>query len=85
MSSYYDLLGVPQLASDQEIRKAYRIKAKQLHPDVNDSNDAHNKFVMLHKAYQTLIDKNKRYLYDNKLNCWYGLFRYHLLLQRPLS
>ena len=68
MSSYYDLLGVPRLASDQEIRKAYRTKAKQLHPDVNNSQDAHQKFVLLHKAYQTLIDKDKRHFYDNKTN-----------------
>jgi hypothetical protein len=68
MSSYYDLLGISQLASDQDIKRAYRNMAKQLHPDVNTSQDAHQRFVLIHKAYQTLIDKNKRYLYDNIIN-----------------
>jgi len=71
MSSYYDLLGVDTLATEKDIRKAYRFKAKLLHPDVNPSPDAQLKFQMLLTAYETLIDKNKRYYYDNKLHSSY--------------
>jgi curved DNA-binding protein CbpA len=68
MSSYYDVLGVPPMASEQDIRRAFRSKAKQLHPDVNASSDAHQKFLMLQKAYQTLTDKQQRFFYDNRLH-----------------
>lgn len=67
MASYYDLLGVPIQASEAEIRKAYRKKAKELHPDVNASEDAHQKFLTLHRAYKILTDKDKRFFYDQQL------------------
>jgi len=52
---YYRLLGVRQGASDEEIRKAYRHKAMEFHPDRNHSEGAHNMFVVLTEAYQYLI------------------------------
>ncbi len=68
MSSYYELLGISSGATEKDIRKAYRLKAKLLHPDVNASPDAQQKFQLLHTAYETLIDKNKRYYYDHKIS-----------------
>lgn len=64
--SYYSLLDIPANASEDEIRRAYRKKAKELHPDVNKSPDAHNTFLLLHKAYETLINKDRRILYNQR-------------------
>ena len=55
--SYYEILGVAPTATDEEIRKAYRRMAKQVHPDVNKSKDAHAKFLLLTKAFEALINK----------------------------
>ncbi|RHN77879.1 putative DnaJ domain-containing protein [Medicago truncatula] len=62
---YYDILEVSSSASDDQIRKAYYHKAKQVHPDRNhnDPNAAH-KFQNLCEAYQVLSDPVQRNVYD---------------------
>lgn len=62
---YYVILGVAKSASTEEIRLAYRKKAKHLHPDVNEATDAQNSFQELNEAYITLSDPEKRSIYDN--------------------
>ncbi|HEY8402047.1 MAG TPA: DnaJ domain-containing protein, partial [Cytophagaceae bacterium] len=52
LSTYYEILGVNENASDEEIRKAYRKKAKLYHPDINKSPEAHSKFLLLSTAYE---------------------------------
>ena len=64
MSSLYDMLGVSKSASDAEIKKAYRQKARTLHPDVNPDKKAQEKFKTLTSAYEILSDKSKRARYD---------------------
>lgn len=64
MSNYYDTLGVSQNASKDEIKSAFRKKARECHPDVNKAPDAEEKFKELGKAYETLMDDDKRALYD---------------------
>ncbi len=64
MSNYYDILGVSQDAGKDEIKSAFRRKARDLHPDVNKADDAEEKFKELGKAYETLMDDNKRATYD---------------------
>lgn len=64
MSNYYEILGVSQDASKDEIKSAFRKKARTLHPDVNKEPDAEEKFKELGKAYETLMDDNKRTTYD---------------------
>lgn len=64
MSNYYEILGVSQDASKDEIKSAFRKKARTLHPDVNKEPDAEEKFKELGKAYETLMDDNKRATYD---------------------
>ncbi len=62
----YTLLGVKKTASDAEIRKAYRVLAKKLHPDVNpDDKAAEDKFKEVTAAYNLLSDKNLRRQYDS--------------------
>ncbi len=62
---YYELLGVPRDAGEDDIRKAYRRLARKYHPDVNpDDKDAANRFKDINEAYQVLSDKEKRQKYD---------------------
>ena len=61
---YYDILGVDKQASADEIKKAFRKKARALHPDVNKEPDAEQKFKELNEAYDVLSDEKKRSYYD---------------------
>ncbi len=62
---YYDVLGVSKKASDAEVKRAYRAKAKKYHPDHNAGDkDAEAKFKEVQEAYEILEDKDKRAMYD---------------------
>lgn len=62
---YYEILGVTKNASAEEIKKAYRKKAIQYHPDKNpDNKQAEEKFKEAAEAYEVLSDDNKRQRYD---------------------
>ncbi|MFV2034211.1 MAG: molecular chaperone DnaJ [Halocynthiibacter sp.] len=62
---FYDILGVPKGASAEEIKKAYRAKAKQLHPDRNiDNPEAEAQFKETGEAYDVLKDADKKAAYD---------------------
>lgn len=68
MYDFYKILEIPRDASTEDIKRAYRSKAKLVHPDVNNSPKAKEVFQVINEAYETLIDEQKRYLHDIKLN-----------------
>jgi DnaJ-class molecular chaperone len=65
VKNYYEILEVDKDASKKDLKIAYRKLAKKYHPDLN-KNDPHakEKFIELKDAYETLIDPEKRKMYD---------------------
>lgn len=62
---YYEVLSVTRTASFEEIKKAYRVKAKELHPDRNrDNPNAEGQFKEVNEAYECLKDNDKKAAYD---------------------
>lgn len=65
MADFYELIGVSRSASAEEIKKAYRKRARELHPDANPDNpEAEAQFKEVSRAYQVLADDQQRARYD---------------------
>ncbi|MBO4275375.1 DnaJ domain-containing protein, partial [Microbispora triticiradicis] len=63
-NDYYATLGVRRDASQEEIKKAYRRLARELHPDVNPDPETQERFKEINQAYEVLSDAGKRRMYD---------------------
>ncbi len=64
MADHYEVLGVSREATPEEIKKAYRRLARELHPDVNPGEDASERFKLVTHAYDVLSDPEQRQRYD---------------------
>ncbi len=61
---YYEVLGVPRSATEDDLRKAFRRLARQYHPDVSKEPGAETRFKEINEAYEVLSDSQKRAMYD---------------------
>ncbi|MFC6086473.1 molecular chaperone DnaJ [Sphaerisporangium aureirubrum] len=61
---YYAILGVRRDAGQDEIKKAYRRLARELHPDLNPDPETQERFKEINQAYEVLSDPNKRQMFD---------------------
>ena len=73
MSDHYEVLGVSRTASEDEIKKAYRKLARELHPDINPDPQAAERFKLVTHAYEVLADPQQRAGYDRGGDGGFGL------------
>ncbi len=63
---YYEVLGIPRTATQEEIKRAFRQLAREHHPDVNRDPEAAERFKLINEAYQVLGDAERRAQYDRR-------------------
>ncbi|HJO81904.1 MAG TPA: DnaJ domain-containing protein, partial [SAR202 cluster bacterium] len=61
---YYEVLGIPKNASEEDVKKAFRKLALEYHPDRNKEEGAEDRFKEVNEAYQVLSNQKKRADYD---------------------
>ncbi|MCX6254564.1 MAG: DnaJ domain-containing protein [Bacteroidia bacterium] len=66
LTDYYEILGIPVGSSVEEIKKAYRKKARLYHPDINPSQDAKDLFISITEAYEFLISNYEKLKSDDQ-------------------
>jgi curved DNA-binding protein CbpA len=66
LTDYYEILGLPVNSSVEEIKRAYRRKARLYHPDINLSSDAKDLFINISEAYEFLIANHEKIKTDDK-------------------
>jgi hypothetical protein len=66
LTDYYEILGLPANSTIEEIKKAYRRKARLYHPDINPSADAKDQFISITEAYEFLITNHEKIKSDDQ-------------------
>jgi hypothetical protein len=66
LTDYYEILGLPTNSTIEEIKKAYRKKARMYHPDINPAADAKDKFICITEAYEFLIANHLKIKSDDQ-------------------
>jgi DnaJ-class molecular chaperone len=61
----YKILNINNIATDDEISKAYKKLVMKYHPDKNNKENAHEIFIIIKKAYEILSNPEKKFKYDN--------------------
>lgn len=74
---YYEIMGVPRDASQDDIKRAYRKLARKFHPDVSKEADAETRFKEVGEAYEVLKDTEKRAAYDQLGADWKAGQNFH--------
>jgi hypothetical protein len=77
-SNYFELLSIPIDASDMDIKRAYRTKAKEFHPANNKDPKAFENFIKVNEAYEILIHHNTRELYLEDMNSYHDPTEYKI-------
>ena len=65
LEEYYRILGVTDAAGLSEIKRAFRVRAKELHPDLNKNPNAHQQFILLNEAYEYLVNLKTGKIFEN--------------------
>ena len=68
MADHYEVLGVSRDASSDDIKKAYRRLARELHPDVNPDEEAQERFKLVNEAYAVLTDPKRRKAWEGGID-----------------
>jgi len=82
LENYYEVLGVSESATQEEIKKAFRQKSKDTHPDRGGNED---EFKKINEAYSTLSDSEKRQRYDNQKNNPFEEFGFNMGGDNPFD
>ena len=67
---WYEVLGIPPEATDDDIRQAWRLRVKEAHPDTNGATDAERTTKLINIAKDILLDKDKRLAFDLRRAKW---------------
>ncbi len=68
---YYKILGIIDNASQEDIEKAFRIKVKEIRPDINLDEITRREFELLQEARKTLTSSFEKSMYDIRRTCYY--------------
>ncbi|MBS1657214.1 MAG: J domain-containing protein [Chitinophagales bacterium] len=78
LPNYFKILEITEDASEMEIKRAYRSKAKEFHPSENKAPDALDKFILVNEAYEILIHKNTHEIYLVDYNSTHDPLKYEV-------
>ena len=78
LPDYFKILEIPQDASEMEIKRAYRKKSREFHPDINKAPNSLDQFILVNEAYEILIHKNTHEIYLQDFNTNHDPLKYEV-------